>query len=306
MTLNFPNAPTNGQIFEGYQYNTAKGVWARANFSAIEASTTSPGIVQLATAAEMLAGAATTRAVTPVGLSPLQVGYRLVETLYVTANTNFIKANYPWLRAIRVQCVGAGGGGGSPDGATANEAAASGPGGGGGYAESFLTDISALATIVAVTVGAGGSGGLTAGAGNGVAGQNGGTSSFGALVSAEGGYGGARGFETVNPFIGSPGAGGSTFTGDFSIEGGRGGIPFSLGSPSVPQPFAIGSRGGDSFLGKGAPAVSALANNSAAGNAGQAPGGGGGGGVLAAGNTSQNGFSGGDGANGIVIIELYA
>jgi hypothetical protein len=72
MTLNFPNAPTNGQIFEGYQYNTAKGVWARANFSAVEASTTNPGIVQLATSAETLTGTATSRAVTPVGLEPLR------------------------------------------------------------------------------------------------------------------------------------------------------------------------------------------------------------------------------------------
>lgn len=72
MTLNFPNAPTNGQIFGGYQYNTAKGVWARANFSAIEASTTNLGIVQLATAAETLTGTATSRAVTPVGLEPLR------------------------------------------------------------------------------------------------------------------------------------------------------------------------------------------------------------------------------------------
>jgi microcystin-dependent protein len=27
MTLNFPNAPTNGQVFQGYQYSTPKGVW---------------------------------------------------------------------------------------------------------------------------------------------------------------------------------------------------------------------------------------------------------------------------------------
>jgi hypothetical protein len=72
MTLNFPNAPTNGQIFEGYQYNTAKGVWARTNFSAIEASTTNPGIVQLATSAETQTGTATSRAVTPIGLEPLR------------------------------------------------------------------------------------------------------------------------------------------------------------------------------------------------------------------------------------------
>jgi hypothetical protein len=74
MTLNFPNAPTNGQVFQGYQYNTAKGVWARTNFSALEASTTNLGIVELATNAETLAGTDATRAVTPAALGAFLPG----------------------------------------------------------------------------------------------------------------------------------------------------------------------------------------------------------------------------------------
>jgi hypothetical protein len=74
MTLNFPNAPTNGQVFQGYQYNTAKGVWARTNFSALEASTTNLGIVELATDAETLAGTDATRAVTPAALGAFLPG----------------------------------------------------------------------------------------------------------------------------------------------------------------------------------------------------------------------------------------
>lgn len=92
MTLNFPNAPTNGQVFEGYQYSTEKGVWARTNFSAVAASTTNAGIVQLATAAETLAGIDTVRAVTPVGLEPLRS--RLTATVEdFTALTALSTAN---------------------------------------------------------------------------------------------------------------------------------------------------------------------------------------------------------------------
>jgi hypothetical protein len=74
MTLNFPNAPTNGQVYAGYQYSTAKGVWARTSFSALEASTTNLGLVQLATSAETLAGTAVARAVTPAALSAFLPG----------------------------------------------------------------------------------------------------------------------------------------------------------------------------------------------------------------------------------------
>ena len=39
-------------------------------------------------------------------------GYVYVDTVYFTSSGTFTKATYPWLRAIRVKCQGAGGGGG--------------------------------------------------------------------------------------------------------------------------------------------------------------------------------------------------
>jgi hypothetical protein len=74
MTLNFPNAPTNGQIYEGYQYNTAKGVWVTPGFSQVEASTTHLGIVALATPAETITSTIPNKAVTPAGLATFSQG----------------------------------------------------------------------------------------------------------------------------------------------------------------------------------------------------------------------------------------
>jgi hypothetical protein len=299
MTLNFPNAPTNGQIFEGYQYNTAKGVWARTNFSALEASTTNPGIVQLATAAEMLAGAATTRAVTPVGLSPLQVGYRLVETLYITTNTNFIKASYPWLRAIRVRLVGGGAGGGGASATAAGQASIGGSGGGGAYAESFITNIAGLAGSVAVTVGVGGAGASPAVAG-GVGGA-GGATSFGSTVSAGGAPAAGSAGAGAVPFVASRGnAGGDTAMGELTAAGGS-----SDGVLCIVSTVLVGVPGGTSFFGPGP--VGALVVNGAAGVNGNNAVSFGSGGSGGANPQSQAVVrTGGAGAPGIVIIELYA
>jgi hypothetical protein len=298
MTLNFPNAPTNGQIFEGYQYNTAKGVWARTNFSALEASTTNPGIVQLATAAEMLAGAATTRAVTPVGLSPLQVGYRLVETLYVTANTNFIKANYPWLRAIRVKCQAGGGSGGGCNTTVSGQVAAGKSAAGGVYSESFITNILGLAASVAVTVGAGGA--VTTAP---QVGLNGGDSSFGALVTAQGGgAGGSQDFSFSPNHPAGTTLGPTSGVGDFILFGGS-----SMAATSVSSSWVESGMGGGSHMSQPVPGVVVIQGVGAGGSngsSGRKYGGGGTGGANTVTGTVAR--SGGAGAPGIVIIELYA
>jgi hypothetical protein len=39
-------------------------------------------------------------------------GFVFKETIYYTSNGTFAKADYPWLRAIRVRTIGGGGGGG--------------------------------------------------------------------------------------------------------------------------------------------------------------------------------------------------
>ena len=144
-----------------------------------------------------------------------QPGYLYAQTLtYAVAGTStFTKATYPWLRALRVRCQGGGGGGGGPGGTGASSVSIGGAGGGGGYAESFITDIAGLDASVTITVGAGGSGGSSA------AGSNGGSSSFGALVSANGGNGGsynAGGVSTASVVVGSEGGSG---TGNLVVKG---------------------------------------------------------------------------------------
>jgi hypothetical protein len=42
----------------------------------------------------------------------LNQGYQYRERFTFTSSGTFVKADYPWLRAIRVRCVGGGGAGG--------------------------------------------------------------------------------------------------------------------------------------------------------------------------------------------------
>src|SRR6056297_165807 len=60
--------------------------------------------------------------------------YAFVETVYFTSNGTFSKGDYPWLRAIRVACQGAGGGSGGAQATSSGQCSAGGAGGGGGYA----------------------------------------------------------------------------------------------------------------------------------------------------------------------------
>jgi hypothetical protein len=227
----------------------------------------------------------------------LFVGHRLVETVYFTTPgaATFTKATYPWLRAIRVKCQGAGGGGGGSAATAPNEVSVGSGGVGGTYQESFLTDIAGLASSVTVTVGAGGSGGAP-----GSSGSAGGASSFGALVSAAGGGGGFSGGasgvpRTTNcPTTRSVG----TDTGDLRIFGN-----FPVQTTILSVDFPNPSQGGTSFLSAN------QTNNPVAvggqnGNDGILYGGGAGGGVR--GQNQGTGATGGTGANGIVIVELYA
>jgi hypothetical protein len=205
--------------------------------------------------------------------------YRYATTLYFTSSGTFSKADYPWLRAIKVTAQGAGGAGSSASFPFGGHG-----GGAGSCAISFITDISSLAASVTVTVGAGGIGVASN------VGSDGGNSSFGSLVRGDGGNAGTN----------SDGGGAKTTgLGDLVIEGGGAGcgsrdVTFSASRPS----FA--GVGGNSFLGNGGRAGGPSAVNTA-GNTGGKYGGGG------AGARNPSGtVAGGDGAPGIVIIELYA
>jgi hypothetical protein len=222
-------------------------------------------------------------------------GYVFVETVYFTSSGTFSKASYPWLRAIRVKVQGAGGGSGGAATTTGSQVAGAGGGGGGAYVESFITDIAGLASSVTVTRGAGGAGGA---AGNN-AGSTGGASSFGALVSADGGGAGSgQGAVSGAAFFannGSPGTGG---TGDIVVPGEAGGHSAAI---TIASPGVIGGTGGGSFLGRGARVRRASEGGTAETGFGFGSGASG-----ASNGLSESAKAGAAGANGIVIVELYA
>lgn len=202
----------------------------------------------------------------------------LYTTVRFTASGSFVKANYPWLRAVRVRLVGGGGGGGG----AALTGRSGGGGGGGGYAEAMLA-ASALAASVTVTVGAGGT--VSAGDTDGGAG---GTTSFGAHVVATGGGGGGMGSD---PHGGVPGVG---TTGDF-LTSGQGGMPTNIGAAGQGS-----GLGGGSLLGGGA--EGRKPGTTAAGADAQGYGGGGSGAYR----NTDGGSAGGLGKAGVVIVELFA
>lgn len=203
----------------------------------------------------------------------------LRQVIQFTSSGTFTKADHSFLRAVKIKVQAGGGGGGS---AQTLDACAGG-GGGGAFAESFITDLTLLADSETITVGSGGAGG-TAG-GNGDSGDD---SSFGSLI-VTGGGGGGSGRTVAGGGLGATGGTGST--GDLQLAGGFGFTGF-LGTPRQ------AGRGGDSFLGQGGVQFGTAAN----GVVGREFGGGGSGGV-ANNATFRNG---GNGANGIIILELYA
>lgn len=169
-------------------------------------------------------------------------------------------------------------GGGGGGGAAVTTANSSGGGGGAGATAIRLIDVTGTASE-AVTVGAGGAGGVTGGAGAGT----GGTSSFGAFCSATGGAGGA----TASSRRG--GAGGTASGGDINADGGGGGGGELTSS-------ATSGQGGSSFWGGGgysvvAPSAGIAATCFGAGGSG--------------GSNNSAAASGGAGKSGIVVVYEY-
>jgi hypothetical protein len=188
--------------------------------------------------------------------------------------------------SVVVELVGGGGGGGGCATTGASQVAMGQAGGGGGYTTKRIT---ASFSSVTVTVGAKGTGG-TAGAN---AGTSGGTTSFGALLSATGGAAGNGG-----PAQGTPAA-------TFGQPGGVGssGAPNGAGGPGAPSiapnaALVAAGAGGFSFFGAGASGASTTAGS--AGNPAVTPGAGGAGAI----NTQSQGTSlaGGNGADGFVRV----
>jgi hypothetical protein len=260
---------------------------------------------------------------------------RSVDIIAIKENTNFLNekhttnvqtfnASGTWTKPTlngtpvgtmaRIQAWGGGGGAGR-----GNLTVRQTGGGGGGYNE-ITVELSSLAASVTVTVGAAGTG-RTGSIGNGTAG---GTSSFGALLSAFGGGGGIGHSGPINITTSGFGGGqlsagavgqGTTVRATALVGTPRFYSPFTATSAGIwhggtqvyDQPEALGILEGDALFGGGAgeigvgyaAGVSVYGGNGGArNNAGVQPGGGGGASSSANGNGS-------DGGAGRVIVTVW-
>jgi len=185
--------------------------------------------------------------------------------------------------SVIVGVIGGGGYGGASIATGAGQVSVGGGGGAGGQAWSRLTS---GFSGVSMTIGAGGTGG------SGV----GGTTSFGALLSAAGGGVGGQGPASAPPYVTINGFGGVGSSGNlYNGKGGDG----ACGIASSTSSFCSGG-GGSSFFGCGG---NGQPTGSGAGVAATTAGGGGGGALA---GTSTGAFNGGNGAAGAIIIHEYA
>lgn len=232
-----------------------------------------------------------------------------------TASGNFIKP--PGYSAFTVRAIGGGGGGGQ--GNCGNGSTLGGCGGGGGAVAVDVVPASMVAASEVITVGAGGTGGISATQTPPIAG---GFSSFGAWLRAPGGNGGGyysgyltgtggTGFPNISTYNGTSG-------GNFGDNGG-GTTPGSPGANSNYSPTGGGQGGSAGFGGGNGGAIGApgqgwrqiaggvgaaysagVASNGGIGNSagGFLPGTGGGGGAGQASQTVKAGDGGAGGAFG--------
>lgn len=213
--------------------------------------------------------------------APWQAGRLLNVQVFVASGTYTPTAG---TTTVIVECVGGGGAGG---GANATPAGQISAGSGGGSGAHTLGRI-ANTISQAITVGAGGIG---VSAGNG---GNGGTSSFGALITAPGGGGGIRAVAAAQITAGG-GVGANTGIGGnlYAAPGTEGGWLFFT------QPTTISGTGAPGPWGGGA-------GTSGGGNAGKPGLGIGSGGGGAANSQSDATLrTGGNGASGVVIVYEY-
>lgn len=203
-------------------------------------------------------------------------------TTVFTAGGSFAKPT--GCRYVKVRLVGGGGGGGVGFTTAAGQGSAGGGGGGGGYAEETIP-ASSLTASTTVTVGAGGLGANPPTAG--------GSSAFGAFLSATGGGAGTS-MSPITNGTSDGGQGGAGTGGSINIDGQDGDVG-RVGA-GEPQP----ARGGSSQLGAGGRQGTNV--NTAVGAIGQAYGGGGAGGAC---RPVFGPALGGNGTQGVVIVEAY-
>lgn len=217
------------------------------------------------------------------------------QMVVFTTNGTFTKATYTNGRSARIRGVGGGGGGAGALAAGVNDVEVGDGGCSGTYFETIVP-FSSLGTSETVTVGAAGAGGV--GAADGTAGGN---TSFGTHGSGNGGAGGTQNTSTASlkTYVNGDGStpAGSVAGDGFTVPGswgsaGPAGLTGSTGNAGH------GGSGGNSPLGQGGDQTSSDAGN---GRAGRGYGSGGGGGA----DHSEVSRTGGAGAPGIVIVEIF-
>ncbi len=221
---------------------------------------------------------------------------------YKTSGTTFTTgAN---TRKILVTAIGAGGGGGG----VKNAAVSSGAGGGGGAGGKCVKVYTVSpSTGYTCAIGTGGAGGVGATPTDGSTGGNTTFTDGSTLITAKGGFGG-KSMTAVATSADAAllcmlgGAGQLSTNGDFNGTGESGdtGIVVPWTGSIV---FAIGAKGGNTEYGSGGNSVVPANTNSTAGVDGTGYGSGGGGAAISYGGSDVDG---GDGMNGVLIVDEYS
>ncbi len=225
--------------------------------------------------------------------------YTLKNITYLTSGTAATYTTPTGVRALKVTTIGGGGGGGGVDGSsTASTVAYSDGGGGAGYAIAFITSVEASYVY---TVGSGGTGGV---AGNN-AGAAGGDSIFRnsgstVVITGGGGGGGVGDAATTSTaaYVGTPGVGSITGLGS---PGGMIGKGTGFNGFGRVISGAVNSLAGSGFcpiVGGGIVSATAATGTNASIY------GEGGSGVRTSAAVATN-FAGGNGFQGIIIVEEY-
>lgn len=232
------------------------------------------------------------------GYTPNDASYLVGPGRLINVQTFAASGTYtptPGTRSIKGRGVGGGGGGGGAAAAAAGQIAIGGGGAAGAYGEFFVVNPSPTT----VTIGGSVAGGL----GN-VAGNTGGTTSFGTLAVFLGGTGGpgspAGATAAANSTPGSLPSGSAVLQVSRSSYGGP-----AIGYYTTTSILQSGAGGAGAFSGGGGAPTIAWAVNlvSQSGSFGVGSGSGGSGGLTSNGGAAAQG---GSGAGGFMIIEEYS
>lgn len=208
----------------------------------------------------------------------LGVPGRLLNIQLITSSGNYIKT--PGAKKADVTVIGGGAGGGYAQ-SSANYNAGGGGGGAGGMSRA-LVDVTSVSSV-SCTIGTGGTGGIASSA---TQATNGGTTTFGASLSATGGFAGNSAASNASSAITSSGSQGGLGSGGLINARGGSGTPAVSFAASVVGASVVGGSGGSS-------ALSGQGFYGAGGN----------GAFTTTGNQNVNGTA---GSNGAILILEYA